>query len=165
MISSQTSPFRVSVYLVPFVAGLLIASLPVQRLEAITRELPPSPDVFEGPFWLALVSPAYWLAQLPVIFCIAALWPAARVFQELESHKTFSVAVSRALERMGLCLCLSAVTAMFVVPYGVAWLSGVPAETEIGTYMLPLVLLIIGMVMSAIGRAGARLQADVDGFV
>ncbi|ESQ77420.1 DUF2975 domain-containing protein [Asticcacaulis sp. AC402] len=144
--------------------GLIVCPL-LQRLLEITRELPPEPGVFEGPFWWALVSPAYWLGQVPTLFYIAALWPAARVFRELDSGKPFSAAAARALNGIGTCLCLGGLSAITFVPYGVSLLSGQPKATDISIHILPLVLIVVGLVMSALGRVGAKLQAELEDFV
>ncbi|WP_040308596.1 DUF2975 domain-containing protein [Asticcacaulis biprosthecium] len=147
------------------VAGVLLVSPVLQRLLEITRELPPEPGVFLGPFWLALVSPAYWLGQVPTLFYIAALWPAARVFQELDSGKPFSAAAARALNGIGTCLCLGGLCAITFVPYGVSLLSGQPKATDISIHILPLVLIVVGLVMNALGRVGAKLQTELEDFV
>jgi hypothetical protein len=118
-----------------------------------------------GLLGLSLLSPTYWIGQIPAICYITAVWSAAGFFDALNKGQAFSPAVIKALNSIGSNLSAGAVFAMIVVPNLLAWIDGAHGGFKYSLTTESMTFSVIGMVLMVIAATGAKVHAELDSIV
>lgn len=146
---------------------LLCFTLVFERIRQITTgELATAqwPEA-AGLFGLSLLSPLYWLKQLPALCYITSIWSAAQFFSALDKGQAFSPAVIKALNAIGSNLSAGAICAMLVVPTLLTWIEGGRWGVDFQLSSESMTLSVIGMVLMVIAATGAKVHDELDSIV